>query len=149
MSRVILDDHLLRDLLADEADPALSRTLADNSPATTNLYLVRLCRSVVRSSGGALTGAWPRAAQRALGDRLVILDEDVQIVPMRSIAFRMAELAATFGLSSLGAEAVAAAEFLAAPLCVWSGDHGPRIGAAMAGIGADYRLLDKPAPERG
>ena len=149
MSRVILDDHLLRDLLADEAGPALSQTLADNSPATTNLYLVRVCRSVVRSSGGALTGAWSRDTQRALGDRLVMLDEDVQIVPMRSIAFRMAELAATFGLSSLGSEAVAAAEFLAAPLCVWSGDHGPRIGAAMTGIGADYRMLDKQAPERG
>ena len=146
MSRVILDDHLLRDLLADDAGPALSETLATSSPATTNLYLVRLCRSVVRSTGGALTGSWPQAALRALGDRLVMLDEDVQIVPMRSIAFRMAELAATFGLSSLGSEVVAAAEFLAAPLCVWSGDDGPRIGAAMAGIGGDYRLLDKQAP---
>ena len=58
----------------------------------------------------------------------------------------MAELAATFGLSSLGSEAVAAAEFLAAPLCVWSGDDGPRIGAAMAAIGVEYRLLDKQDP---
>lgn len=146
MSRVILDDHLLRDLLADDVGLALHETLAARSPATTNLYLVRLCRSVVRSAGGALTGSWSQAALRALGDRLVTLDEDIQIVPMRSIAFRMAELAATFGLSSLGSEAVAAAEFLAAPLCVWSGDDGPRIAAAMAGIGGDYRLLDKQAP---
>ena len=56
MSRVILDDHLLRDLLADDAGPPLRETLAASSPATTNLYLVRLCRSVVRSAGGALTG---------------------------------------------------------------------------------------------
>lgn len=146
MSRIILDDHLLRDLLADDVGPPLSQMLAAGSPATTNLFLARLCRSVVRSAGGALTGSWSQAALRALGDRLVTLDEDVQIVPMRSIAFRMAELAATFGLSSLGSEAVAAAEFLTAPLCVWSGDNGPRIAAAMDGIGAEYRLLDRQAP---
>ncbi len=145
MSRVILDDYLLRDLLADDAGQALRETLAASSPATTNLYLARLCRSVVRSAGGALTRSWSQSALRALGDRLVTLDEDVQIVPMRSIAFRMAELAATFGLSSLGSEAVAAAEFLAAPLCVWSGNNGPRIGAAMDCIGAEYRLIDRQA----
>ena len=115
MSRVILDDHLLRDLLADEADSALSRTLADNSPATTNLYLVRLCRSVVRSKRVGRSRVHGRWLPNALS--AIVLSSSmrmVQIVPMRSIAFRMAELAATFGLSSLGAEAVAAAEFLAA-----------------------------------
>ncbi len=142
MSQVVLDDHLLRDLLADDMSSDLERTLADYSPATTNLYLVRLCRSVVMSSGGALTGSWPQAARQALGRRLVTVGDDVEIVPMRTLAFRMAELADSYRLTSLGAEAVAAAEHLGAPLCVWSGDDGPRIRAAMAGIEAEYRLLD-------
>ncbi|WP_420623062.1 hypothetical protein [Candidatus Poriferisodalis sp.] len=142
MSQVVLDDHLLRDLLADEAGSDLARTLAEHSPATTNLYLVRLCRSVVTAAGGALTGSWPRAARHALGRRLATLSEDIEVVPMRVLAFRMAELADSYRLSSLGAEAVAAAEHLAAPLCVWSGDDGPRIRAAMAGIGAEYRPVD-------
>ncbi|WP_420624404.1 hypothetical protein [Candidatus Poriferisodalis sp.] len=142
MSHVVLDDHLLRDLLADDVGPNLDRLLAAHSAATTNLYLVRLSRSLVSATGGALTGAWPLKARRSLARRLVRLSDDIEIVPMRSLAFRMAELADAYRLSSLGAEAVAAAEHLGAPLCVWSGDDGPRIRAAMAGIGADYRLLD-------
>ncbi len=142
MSHAVLDDHLLRDLLADDVGPDLDRLLTAHSAATTNLYLVRLSRSLVSAGGGALTGAWPLEARRALARRLVMLGDDIEIVPMRALAFRMAELADSYRLSSLGAEAVAAAEYLGAPLCVWSGDDGPRIRAAMAGIGADYRLLD-------
>ena len=142
MTHVVLDDHLLRDLLADDVSPGLDRLLAAHSAATTNLYLVRLSRSLVSATGGALTGSWPEAARRSLARRLAMLGGDVEIVPMRSLAFRMAELAETYRLSTLGAEAVAAAEHLEAPLCVWSGDDGPRIRAAMADIGADYRRLD-------
>lgn len=142
MSHAVLDDHLLRDLLADDVGPDLDRLLAAHSTATTNLYLVRLSRSLVSATGGALTGSWPLEARRALARRLVMLSEDIEIVPMRALAFRMAELADAYRLSSLGAEAVAAAEHLGASLCVWSGDDGPRIRAAMADLGADYRLLD-------
>ena len=142
MTQVVLDDHLLRDLLANDVSPDLDRLLAANSAATTNLYLVRLSRSLVSATGGALTGSWPEAARRSLARRLVMLGDDVEIVPMRSIAFRMAELAERYRLSTLGSEAVAAAEHLEAPLCVWSGDDGPRIRSAMASIGADYRLID-------
>lgn len=142
MSHVVLDDHLLRDLLADDVGPDLGRLLAAHSAATTNLYLVRLSRSLVSSAGGALTGSWPLAARRALGQRFVVLGDDVEVVPMRALAFRMAELAEAYRLSTLGAEAVAAAEHLGAPLCVSSDDNGPRIQTAMAGIGADYRLID-------
>ena len=143
MTQVVLDDHLLRDVLAGDMGPDLARTLADHAPSTTNLYLVRLCRSVAGSRGGALTGSWPQAARRTLGRRLTTVDNEMEIVPMSTLAFRMAELADTYALSTLGAEAVAAAEHLGAPLCVWSGNDGPRIGAAMAGIGAEYRLLDR------
>lgn len=142
MSHVVLDDHLLRDLLADDIRPSLERLLADHLAATTNLYLVRLSRSLVSASGGALTGSWPQSARRQLARRLVTIGDDMETVPMRSLAFRMAELADVYRLSTLGAEAVAAAEYLGAPLCVWSGDDGPRIRAAMAAIGAEYRTID-------
>lgn len=141
MSHVVLDDHLLRDLLADDVSPILERLLAAHSAATTNPYLVRLSRSLVTATGGSLTGSWPLVARRSLARRLVMFGDDIEIVPMRQLAFRMAELADAYRLSSLGAEAVAAAEQLDAPLCVWSGDDGPRIGAAMAGISAKCRLI--------
>ena len=141
MSRAVLDDHLLRDLLADEVSTELAQILTDHEPATTNLYLVRLCRSVASAAGGALTGSWPAGARRELGRRLVTLPDDIEVVPMRGLAFRMAELADAHRLSALGAEAAAAAEHLDAPLCVSASDDGPRVRAAVAAVGSDYRTV--------
>ena len=141
MSRAVLDDHLLRDLLADEVSTELAQILTDHEPATTNLYLVRLCRSVASAAGGALTGSWPAGARRELGRRLVTLPDDIEVVPMPGLAFRMAELADAHRLSALGAEAAAAAEHLDAPLCVSASDDGPRVRAAVAAVGSDYRTV--------
>ncbi|WP_419924702.1 hypothetical protein [Candidatus Poriferisocius sp.] len=141
MTNTVLDDHLLRDLLAGEASGELHQMLADHQPATTNMYLLRLCRSVVSAAGGTLTGSWSASARRALGQQLLALPEDIEVVPMRSLAFRMAELADAHRLSSLGAEAVAAAEHFGGPLCVWVGDDGPGIRAAMADLAGDYRTI--------
>ncbi len=141
MTRALLDDHLLRDLLADDVSEELHQLLGEFEPATTNLYLYRLCRSVVSAPGGALTGSWTAEHRRALGARLVALPPSIDVVPMRLVAFRMAELADAARLSTLGAEAVAAAEYLTAPLCVWEGDDGPQIRAALAASDGDYRTL--------
>ncbi|HVB06446.1 MAG TPA: hypothetical protein VNF07_09420 [Acidimicrobiales bacterium] len=143
MSTVLLDDHLLRDLLADEVGGALASLLEGSEPATTNLYLYRLCRSALAASGGALTGSWAAARRRQLAAALLGLPEHVTIVPMRDLAVEMAGFASSEGLSTLGAEAVAASARLSAPLCVWEGDDGPRIRAAMARRGADYRLVPR------
>ena len=141
MKRVLLDDHLLRDLLASDVSADLAKLLAGHAPATTNLYYVRLCKSVVSARGGRLTAAWPSERRRELGQTLLVLPENVEVVPIRTLAYRMAELADTHRLSTLGAEAVAAAEHLSAPLCVWDGDDGPNIRTAMAELGAGYRTI--------
>lgn len=141
MSPALLDDHLLRDLLTGEVPDQLGAVLADHEPATTNLYLYRLARSVVSARGGALTGAWSPEHRRALGARLLALPPGVQVVPLQALAHRMAELADAHRVSTLGAEAVAAAEHLGAPLCVWAGDDRPRIRAAMEALGRPYRTV--------
>ncbi len=141
MSRAILDDHLLRDLLTDDLPRGLAKVLTRHEPATTNLYLFRLSRSVVAAPGGALTGGWSAEQRTALGSKLLTLPETIEIVPIRTISFRMAEIAQTHRVSTLGAECVAASEHLDAPLCVWSGDDGPRIRAAMKALGRDYRTV--------
>lgn len=143
MTRAVIDDHLLRDLLAGEVSDGLAQILVDHEPATTNLFLLRLCRSVVSATGGALTGSWSSSARRALGRQLTTLPEDIEVVPVRTLAFRMAALADQHRLSSLGAEAVAASEHLSAPLCVWTGDDGPNIRSAMADIDGDYRTISR------
>lgn len=141
MSRAVLDDHLLRDVLADEVADPLTRLLARHDPATTNLYYLRLCRSVVSARGGQLTGSWPAERRLALGRVLVILPSTIEVVPMRDLAFSMAELSHRHRLSTLGAEAVAAALHLGAPLCVWKGDDGPTIRTAAADAGVAYRVI--------
>lgn len=99
--------------------------LFDHETDTTNLYLLRLCRSVVSTGGGALTGSWPISICRALGRQIVELPPEIEFVPMRQIAFRLADM---HQISTLGAEAVSSSEHCAGPLCVWTGDDGPRIG---------------------
>lgn len=143
MTRAILDDHLLRDLLAEDVPAELGDVLGRHEPATTNLYLYRLSKSAVAARGGALTGGWSAEQRQALGAKLLTLPDNVEIVPLRTIAYRMAEIAAAHRLSTLGAECVAAAEHLDAPLCVWSGDDGPGIRAAMTDLGRDYRTINR------
>ena len=141
MSVALLDDHLLRDLLAQDASAELAAVLGAHEPATTNLYLHRLCRSVVSARGGALTGAWPVEQRRELGRSLLALPDTVHVVPMRLLAYRMAEIADAQPVSTLGAEAAAATEHLAGVLFVWEGDDGPGIRAAVTSVGAQYRTV--------
>lgn len=143
MTRVVLDDHLLRDLLAGEVSGGLAQVLTDHEPATTNLYLLRLCRSAVSAVGGTLTGSWPTKTRQALARQLVSLPDDIEVVPVRTLAFRMAELVDAHRLSTLGAEAVASSEHLSAPLCVWVGDDGPNIRTAMAHLSAEYLTISR------
>lgn len=141
MTRVLLDDHLLRDLLADDVPRGLAKILDEYEPATTNHYLYRLCKSVVAARGGALTGRWSTQQRRALGSQLVSLPAEVEVVPMRALVLRMAEISAEHRVSTLGAECVAASEHLDAPVCVWAGDDGPGIRAAMKALRRPYRTI--------
>ena len=139
----LLDDHLLRDLLAQNMSPDLDQVLDQEEPATTNLYLYQLAKSAVSARGGALTGSWPSEHRRELGRRLIELPESVQIIPMRTISYRMAEIADAHRISTLGAEAAAAAEHLSAALYVREGDDGPGIRSVVTGVGARYKALTR------
>jgi hypothetical protein len=143
VTRALLDDHLIRDLLADEVGEVLSALLEEFEPATTNLYIYRLSRSVVAAAGGALTGSWDATKRRSLGERLVALPNEIEVVPMRLLTFRMAEITAEHRVSTLGAEAIAAAEQLGGPLCVWDGDDGPGIRSAMVAVDGSYRTIGR------
>jgi hypothetical protein len=141
VSLALLDDHLLRDFFAQDLSDDLAEVLHDHDPATTNLYLHRLCESVVSARGGALTGSWTVEQRRELGRSLLALPEAIRVVPMHELAYRMAEIADAHRVSTLGAEAAASAEHLGAALCVWEGDDGPGIRAAIAAVGAPYRTI--------
>ncbi|MDG2026858.1 MAG: hypothetical protein P8J50_07090 [Acidimicrobiales bacterium] len=62
---------------------------------------------------------------------------------MQALAYDMAELADDHGLSSLGAEAIAACRVLDAPLYVDMNDDGPRIRAAATANRITYRTVGR------
>jgi hypothetical protein len=143
MSAVLLDDHLLRDWLAGP-DSALKRATARREVATTNLWYARLCKSAARQGGGALLGSWSGEERDALIAGLVALPGVVAVLPMTQLAWRMGQLIRDNGaLSTLGAEAVAAAEFLGARVLVSSLDDGPGIRNACVALRISYKTLDR------
>lgn len=137
----VLDDHLLRDWLG-RRDNALIDAIAGEPTATTNLWYARLCKSAARATGGALLEGWDIVERRALIAGLVALPREVAVVPMRDLAWTMGALVAdNRGLSTLGAEAVAAAAHLDGRILVSARDDGPGIRACCAHLGVRYDAL--------
>jgi hypothetical protein len=138
----VVDDHLLRDVLAGTAPPELVE-ICSGRYATTNLYYYRLCKSAAAAPReGRLLGGWTPEQRRVLMGRLVALTDDITIVPLRDITWRMAVIAATHErLSMLGAEALAAAERLAVPLCVAAEDDGPGIRSGASALGLAHHAI--------
>lgn len=141
MNAVIVDDHLLRDILAEQVSTELSDLLAQADTYTTNLWYLRLCRGVASSAGGQLTGGLGPVRRRGLGRALTSLPSYIRVVPFAQLAWRMAERHAEHALSTLSCEALVAAEHLDASIAVWERDDGPHLRAACSTAGIGYRTL--------
>lgn len=141
MSIVVIDDHLLGDVLGGTVPAALAVLRRSAATSTTNLYYYRLCRAALSARGGAITGSWSAERREQAAQALVALSPDIEVLPLRQLAFRMAELARDHQLSALGAEAVAATEALGGRLCVWEGDDGRNIRACCEAVGVGYRAI--------
>lgn len=141
MSAVIVDDHLVRDLLTNQAPSALTRHVESATVYTTNLWYLRLCRSVAASTGGRLTHALTLSQRQALGRQLVALPADIGIVPLADLTWEMAERHTAYPLSVLSCEALVAAERLDAMIYVWQGDDGPHLRQACVDRGVTYRTV--------
>ncbi|MGH9269546.1 MAG: hypothetical protein ACRD0D_15395 [Acidimicrobiales bacterium] len=138
---VLLDDHLLRDWMVGQ-DRDLRRAVRREPLATTNLWYARLCKSAARAAGGALVGDLPAEERQALVAGLVKLPDDVTVVPMRDLAWRMGVLVSEHtGLSTLGSEAVAAAETLGARVLASSRDDSPGIRQCCEQLGIRYSTV--------
>ena len=110
--------------------------------ATTNLFYARLCKSAAGQRGGALLGGWDPAERDALIAVLVALPDEFEVVPMRDLAWRMGQLIGEHrGLSTLSAEAVAAAEYLDARLLVSSRDESPGMRDACRSLQLRHATL--------
>ena len=140
---VVLDDHLLRDWMVGP-DRDLRRAVRREPLATTNLWYARLCKSAARAAAGALLDDLPAAERESLVAALVKLPDEVTVVPMCDLAWRMGVLMSEHnGLSTLGSEAVAAAEALAARVLASSRDDIPGIRQCCEWLAIRYTTIDR------
>jgi hypothetical protein len=146
---VVIDDHLLRDVLVGRRSPDLDR-LASDGLATTGLWLFRLCSSFAdqRVSGklSAPVASLPEELQATFRAQLVAWPDDVQVFSLRDLAWPMAELqprhrAAGRGLSTAMVEALATANALNAAIAVSRHDAGPMLQAAAESDGLAFHVL--------
>lgn len=147
--RVVIDDHLLRDVLARQRGPDLDG-LAPEGIATTGLWLYRLCRSfadpVVAGKLSAPVQNMDEKRQARFRAKLLTLPDDVKVLGLRELAWAMAELqvrhrAEGRNLSATMTEALAAAHELSAAIAVSQCDVGPNLQAAAKADGLTFHIV--------
>lgn len=149
MTAIIIDDHLLRDVLTGERASDLGG-IATEGLATTGLWLFRLCSSFARSSvAGRLSApvsGLPGHLQALFRAQLASLPETIQVVSLRQLSWSMAELQQRHrvegrGLSAAMVEALAAAHWLDAGIAVSQHDVGPNLLSAAKADGVAFHIL--------
>lgn len=137
MATVVIDDHLLRDILTGNRPRDLNGIAT--SLATTGLWLFRLSSAwAAPEVVGKLTApvaTLPASQQELFRARLVALPDEVEVLPLRQLAWPMALLQHRHRsegrpLSAAMAEALAAAQALGGAIAVSSQDVGPNLKAA-------------------
>jgi hypothetical protein len=137
VTTIVVDDHLLRDVLTGERDAALGGLAT--GLATTGLWLFRLSSSWAdpRAAGklSAPVSALPTDQQDRFKAQLVRLPDEIEVLHLRALAWPMALLQQrhrTHGvhLSAAMVEGLAAAHALGGAIAVSRQDVGPNLKAA-------------------
>ena len=149
MALLVVDDHLLRDILSGDRPSDLGGVAAAGI-ATTGLWLFRLCSSLADPTvAGKLStpvAALPDELQAAFRAQLTALPPDIDVLPMRGLAWLMAELQTRHRaegrlLSAAMVEALAAAHRHGGGIAVSSVDVGPNLRAAARADDIPFHVL--------
>ncbi len=146
---VVIDDHLLIDILLDDEPPDLRRP--GGQVFTTGLWYHRLCRAM---GNHEVTGALSRSLGRVDPDvatsavrAAIALPETIGLLSLRDLAWPMARLLDDgVRLNLMSLEALAAAEQRGAELCLAAIDENPQLLAAAAARGTPARLINQSSP---
>jgi hypothetical protein len=148
MTKVVIDDHLLRDVLTGTRAPDLGGIAS--SLVTTGLWLFRLSSSlmapdVVGRLSGPVAALLPEQQARFRA-QLSSLPPDVEVLHLRGLAMRMAELQHRHRdngrpLSAAMTEALAAAHALGGAIAVSRFDVGPNLKASAAADSITFHVL--------
>ena len=148
MATIVIDDHLLRDVLTGERPHDLGGIAT--RLATTGLWLFRLSSSLAApDTVGKLSApvkGLPTPMQEQFRAQLVSLPPEIEILHLRDLAWSMAELQHRHRqrghqLSAAMVEALAAAHNLRAALAVSRSDVGPNLRAAALDDDITFHVL--------
>jgi hypothetical protein len=148
VTTVVIDDHLLRDILTAERpyDPGGLATIV----ATTGLWLFRLSSSwaapEIAGKLSAPVAALPLEQQDRFRSQLMALPDDIGLLPLRRLAWPMAQLQHRHRiqgrpLSAAMAEALGAAQAFGAAIAVSHYDVGPNLKAAAEHDRVPFHVL--------
>jgi predicted nucleic acid-binding protein len=149
VASVVVDDHLLRDILTGERTPDLDG-LAPEGVATTGLWLFRLSSSLADPEvAGKLSqpvAGLPSDVQDRFRAHLTALPDEIEVLPMRELSWMMAELQHRHrsqgrGMSAAMVEALAAAHRLNAGIAVSTHDIGPNLRDSAMAEGIAFHAL--------
>lgn len=148
MSTIVVDDHLLRDVLAGQRPRDLGGIAS--RLATTGLWLFRLASSfadqtVVGKLSAPVAGL-PLTLQEQFRAHLMALPDDIAVLHLRDLAWPMAQMqhrhrALGNHLSAAMVEALATAHELGAGIAVSKKDVGPGLRAAATEDGITFHIL--------
>lgn len=149
MASTIVDDHILRDILAGSRSETLDG-IAPDGVATTGLWLFRLCSSfadplVIGRLSGPVVGL-PEDLQARFRAQLIELPASIEVLSLRDLAWPMALLQTRHrrerrSLSAAMVEALAAAHRLGKAIAVSRNDVGPNLRAAALADGVTFHIL--------
>jgi hypothetical protein len=136
---VLVDDHLLREVLLEQEPFWLSQARGEGRLVTTGLWYYRLC-SALRSPAitGSLSGPiaiLPDDLRSQVLEQVAALPGDVQLLSLREVSWSAAGYASRYGLNLLAAEAIASAVLTGSAIATALGNLPPRLAAAAQGEG--------------
>jgi predicted nucleic acid-binding protein len=148
VATVVIDDHLLRDVLSGDRSQDLGGLAT--AVATTGLWLFRLTSALadpdVMGKLVAPVAALSTEQQDRFRTRLVALPDAIEILHLRQLSWPMAQLQSRHRaqgrrLSAAMTEALAAAHALEADIAVSHLDVGPDLKAAAEHDGISFHVL--------
>jgi hypothetical protein len=149
LASVVVDDHLLRDILTGERTSDLGG-LAPDGVATTGLWLFRLCSSladpVVAGKLSEPVAGLPADIQGRFRSQITALPDEIEVLPMRELSWTMALLQRHHRIegrrmSAAMVEALAAAHRLNAGIAVSTSDVGPNLRDSAIADGIAFHAL--------
>jgi hypothetical protein len=149
VASVVVDDHLLRDILTGQRAPHLGG-LAPDGVATTELWLFRLCSSLadpeVAGKLSAPVAGLPADVQDRFRAQITELPDEIEVLPMRELSWSMALLQHRHrsqgrGMSAAMVEALATAHRLGAGIAVSTTDIGLNLRDSAIADGIAFHAL--------